>query len=292
MPPRVLILRAPGTNCDHETQFAFEQSGASAERVHVARILERPAVLEAYQILCIPGGFSYGDDIAAGRILAGQLRHHLSDALRAFRSAGKLILGICNGFQVLLRSGILLDEDSTGPVATLSWNDSGQFEDRWVCLRACSDKCPFLAGIDRLELPVAHAEGKFITRDRTVLLKLQDAGQLVLRYARDGRDARNSRNGRDAHDGRDGEGAQDAHDAHDGRDDNAAVPYPENPNGSIGDVAGVCDTSGRVLGMMPHPERHTDRTHHPRWTRGQDRGPVTDADGLAIFKNAVRYFEE
>jgi len=258
MPPRVLILRAPGTNCDEETRYAFEQAGGVAERIHILRLLERPPLADAFQILCIPGGFSYGDDLAAGRILANQIRHHLDESLRAFRESGKLILGICNGFQVLMKSGLLLENDDSGPVATLTWNDSGRFEDRWVTLRATGGRCAFLSGIDRLELPVAHAEGKFVTRNEPILSNLDTAGQLVLRYA--------TKSSADPLD---------------------PVAYPENPNGSMADVAGVCDPSGRVLGLMPHPERFIDPTQHPRWTRE----PVRDArDGLRIFQNAVGYF--
>ena len=145
--PRTLILRAPGTNCDRETAFAFEQAGARADLVHVNRLLEQPDLPNDYQILCLAGGFSYGDDIAAGRILANQLRHHLLESLDAFKSAGKLVLGICNGFQVLIKSGVLLPDNDGSPVATLGWNDSGRFEDRWVELAVDGDTVIVLDGI-------------------------------------------------------------------------------------------------------------------------------------------------
>jgi phosphoribosylformylglycinamidine synthase I len=257
--PNVLILRAPGTNCDGETAFAFERAGARAELVHVNRLLENPGLFIRFQILCIPGGFSYGDDVAAGRILANQIRHHLADALAEFKAAGKLILGICNGFQVLLKSEILLEPDpENGPPATLSWNDSGRFEDRWVRLAVGGRKSVFLRGIDAMYLPVAHAEGKFVPRNEEVLAALESGGQLVLRYR--------SLSGGDAP---------------------GPIPYPDNPNGSVADTAGVCDTTGRVLGLMPHPERHVDPTQHPRWTRGE-AGDV--GDGMRVFANAVGYF--
>jgi phosphoribosylformylglycinamidine synthase len=257
MPPRVLILRAPGTNCDVETAFAFERAGAVAERIHIGRWLECPTLVDRYQILCVPGGFSYGDDLAAGRILGNQIRYHLAGSVDRFRDAGKLILGICNGFQVLLRSGVLVGEDASGPLATLTWNDSGKFEARWVSLTACGSRCVMLRGIDHMELPVAHAEGKFVTRDQPALEQLESAGQLVLRYrARD-------------------------------RFATDPVPFPDNPNGSMANVAGVCDTTGRVLGMMPHPERFVDATQHPHWSRE----PLCETgDGLKIFQNAVGYF--
>src|SRR4029453_10090909 len=161
MEPRVLILRAPGTNCDRETAFAFETPGALADTVHLNRLLENPRLAVEYQILCIPGGFSYGDDICAGRIFGNQMRHHLRDALMSFKDAGKLIRGICKGFQILVKSGALFPERADEPIATLAFNESGKFEDRWVHLCVASPKCVFLAGIERMYLPVAHAEGKF-----------------------------------------------------------------------------------------------------------------------------------
>lgn len=261
--PRVLILRAPGTNCDEETAFAFQRAGGRAERLHVNRLLESPGTLGNYQILCIPGGFSYGDDIAAGRILANQIRHHLADGLREFQAAGKLILGVCNGFQVLLKSGVLLPlaDDFSAP-ATLAWNASGKFEDRWVPLHTTGGKSVFFAGIETMYLPVAHAEGKFVPRDERVLGKLAESGRVVLRYG-----------------SRPPDGS--------GISMTAQVAYPDNPNGSLGDVAGVCDASGRVCGLMPHPERHIDPTQCPRWTREPARAV---GDGLRLFQNAVGYF--
>jgi phosphoribosylformylglycinamidine synthase I len=252
--PRALILRAPGANCDLETQFAFELAGAKAERLHVNRLREKPHLLSDYQILVIPGGFTYGDDVAAGKILAVQLRHFLADALRRFRDREKLILGICNGFQALLKAGLLLQPDEEGPLATLAPNASGRFEDRWIYLQSVSEKCPFLKGCRRLHLPVAHGEGRFVARARWILQGLAQTGQIVLRYV-------------DA-EGRPG-------------------PFPINPNGSEGDVAGICDPTGRVLGLMPHPERHVLPTQHPRWTR---EGLAAEGDGLRLFRNAVEFF--
>ena len=259
--PNVLILRAPGTNCDLETAFAFEKAGGKTELLHINRLLENPKLFDRFQILCLPGGFSYGDDVAAGRILGNQIQHHLAEQISRFRADGKLILGICNGFQVLMKTGVLLDPDAEkGPAATLTYNDSGKFEDRWVRLQVHGSKSVFLAGIASMYLPVAHAEGKFVTRDAEVLAQLDADGQLVLRYLR--------LNGTAA-------------------SDTASAPYPDNPNGSLSDVAGICDATGRVLGLMPHPERHIDPTHHPRWTRGE-AGPT--GDGLKVFTNAVAYF--
>jgi len=267
--PRVLILRAPGSNCDLETAHAFELAGGVAERWHVNRVLEAPEGLNDFQVLCIPGGFSYGDDIAAGRILGNQIQHHLAGALESFHAAGKLILGICNGFQVLLKTNLLTPADASGPTATLTLNDSGHFEARWISLEAIPGNCAFLNGIETIELPIAHAEGKFMTRDQDVFHRLESAGQLVLHYAR-----------------------------HTNSNNKSQIPnpksqiatllsYPINPNGAMGNVAGICDASGRVLGLMPHPERFVDPTQHPRWTRGPKRDV---GEGLRIFQNAVRYF--
>lgn len=258
--PRVLVLRAPGTNCDLETAFAFERAGARAQRVHVNRVLEQPTLLQEFQVLCLPGGFSYGDDISAGRILGSQLRWRLSEPLAEFKQAGKLILGICNGFQILTKTDLLWDDAPPraegAPPATLTLNRSGKYEDRWVRLRVAGEQCVFLRGIESLYLPVAHAEGRFVARDGQTLQQLDAAGRFPLRYAR--------------LDGRPGE-----------------VPYPENPNGAVAEIAGMCDGSGRVFGLMPHPERHLEPQHHPRWTRGE-AGPV--GDGLQLFRNAVEYF--
>jgi phosphoribosylformylglycinamidine synthase len=251
---RALILRAPGANCDVETQFACERAGAIAERVHINRLREKPQLLGDYQILVLPGGFTYGDDVAAGKIMANQMAHFLGDSLQQFRDEEKLVLGICNGFQALLKAGMILPPDEDGPIATLTMNESGKFEDRWIELVAHPAKCPFLKGYERLQLPVAHAEGKMIFRETWMIHGLEQAGQLVLRYVN-------------------GEGR--------------APAYPANPNGSQGDVAGICDASGRVLGLMPHPERHVLPTQHPRWTR---EGLKEEGDGLRLFRNAVEFF--
>ena len=184
--PNVLILRAPGTNCDAETAFAFEQAGAKTEVLHINRLLEKPALFQQFQILCIPGGFSYGDDLGAGRILGNQIQHHLADELARFKADGKLILGICNGFQVLMKSPVLLEPDAgRGPAATLTTNDCGRYQDAGCGWRCAGPKCVFLAGIERMYLPVAHAEGKFVARDRADARgNWTPPGQLVLRYAR------------------------------------------------------------------------------------------------------------
>jgi len=246
--PKALVLRAAGVNCDRESEYALELAGFRAERVHVFRLMEAPALLGEYQLLMIPGGFSYGDDVAAGKILANQMIHRLSDALNRFVEDGRLILGVCNGFQVLVKSGLLpwgrADAATANRDATLTWNDSGSFIDRWVRLRADSDRCVFLPKGAALMLPIAHGEGKFVTRDGEVLERLRRADQVAVRY----------------------EGF--------------------NPNGSEDDIAGICDPTGRIFGLMPHPERFVDVTQHPTWTRGG----VESADGLMVFQRAAEYF--
>ncbi|MBM4022138.1 MAG: phosphoribosylformylglycinamidine synthase subunit PurQ [Planctomycetes bacterium] len=243
--PRALILRAPGTNCDRETTHAFERAGGIARRVHVRALAERPAAADDCQILCIPGGFSYGDDIASGRILALELRTRLGDVLRRFRDRGGLVLGICNGFQVLLQTGLLLEDTDGGRQATMAHNTCGRFVDRWVRLEGRGGPCVFLQGLDALELPVAHAEGRFVVRSAAERSALEAAGQLPLRYA-----------------------------------------AGTNPNGSEADVAGACDPTGRVFGLMPHPERFVVATQHPAWHGRLD--PDQPGTGLAMFVNAVR----
>ncbi|MBL7134934.1 MAG: phosphoribosylformylglycinamidine synthase I [Phycisphaerae bacterium] len=255
--PKALVLRSAGTNCDRETAFALTQAGFETERVHVFRLIEDPARLDEYQFMVIAGGFSYGDDVAAGKILANQMLHRLADALKAFLAAEKLVLGICNGFQVMIKAGILpWGKVASGEAhrdATLAWNDCGKFEDRWVHLRADSDKCIFLPKGEIIALPIAHGEGKFATRDETVLEAIRDADQVAVRYV-------------DA-EGNPGE-------------------FPINPNGSADDIAGICDPTGRAMGLMPHPERFVDITHHPQWTRGG----VKRADGRLFFDNAFAFF--
>ncbi len=253
---RVIVLRTAGTNCDWETAYAFERARAKAERVHVNEIVREEKHLLDYQILAIPGGFSYGDDLGAGKILASELLTKLAEQFFSFVHKDRLIIGICNGFQVLVKMNLLpgFGSGAGEQEATLTWNDSGRFEDRWVWLSAESSKSPFIRKGKRIYLPVAHGEGKFVTRDEEVLKKIRDSRQVVFRYA--------GKSGR-------------------------AKGYPENPNGSIDDIAGICNPDGRILGLMPHPERHIEPTHHPQWTR---RGMAGKGDGLQIFRNAVNYF--
>lgn len=257
--PRVLVLRAPGTNCDVETAYAFELAGAEPVRLHVNQIIAQPALASTFQILCFPGGFSYGDDIAAGRILATQLHTFLNDVLESFRQKDRLVLGICNGFQIMMRLGIFFESTIKTQPATLTWNKQGRFEDRWVHLKPETENCVFLRGIDSMYLPIAHAEGRFLFRDDQAKSELESQKQVVLRYC-----GPNGTSGADS------------------------LPFPHNPNGAQGNIAGICDPSGRIFGLMPHPERHLFATNHPQWTR-RDVQPE-HGEGLKIFENAVAYF--
>ncbi|MFY9252474.1 MAG: phosphoribosylformylglycinamidine synthase subunit PurQ [Fuerstiella sp.] len=272
--PRVCVLRAPGTNCDIETAHAFELAGGAADRVHLFRLLEDPSLLSQYQVLCIPGGFSYGDDIGAGVIFSRQLRGQLNDVMREFLSADKLLLGICNGFQTILKAGLLMrrgienaDEGAFEDKVTLTWNNSGRYTDRWVKLKVTSSNSVFLKGMDEFEVPIAHAEGRVAVADDSVLDGLRAAQQISLCYWNDDATALAAQSGDPTSIG--------------------ILPEPANPNGSLANIAGLSDSTGRVLGLMPHPERFLFATQHPQWTRNGMRG---DGQGLQLFKNAIGYF--
>ncbi|MCK4248648.1 MAG: phosphoribosylformylglycinamidine synthase I [Candidatus Omnitrophica bacterium] len=256
---KVLVLRTAGTNCDQETAHAFSLVGANADLVHINRLKEKEVKLNDYHILALPGGFTYGDDVASGKVLANELRYGLGEELDQFIEAGKLIIGICNGFQVLVKAGIL-PEHKAGDFdvsTTLTYNDSGKFEDRWVYLKSATEKCVWTKDLaEIIYLPVAHGEGKFMPEDNKVLEQLKKQGQIVFRYV-------------------DSKGK--------------AAKYPENPNNSVDSIAGICDPTGRIFGLMPHPERHVHPASHPRWTR---EGLKSEGDGLAIFRNGVDFVAE
>ncbi len=273
--PNVCVLRAPGTNCDVETAHAFEICGAVVQRVHLFRLLENPGILSEFQILCIPGGFSYGDDIGAGVILSRQLRGRLGAAIGEFLHSDKLVLGICNGFQALLKSGILPGgasdwppQNGQKPPATLTWNNNGKYTALWVRLGIVADNNVFLKGLEQIDLPIAHAEGKLVLRDDSVQKEWRQNGQIALCYRRKSQSEDNESN-------RDPESTE------------SILPYPHNPNGSAGNIAGLGDPTGRVLCLMPQPERFIHATQHPHWTRDRLQG---EGAGLKLFRNAVEYF--
>lgn len=256
---KVLLLRTAGTNCDRELTHAFTLAGAEVTAIHINALLKDPSQLTPYQVLGFPGGFSYGDDIASGKILANQLIHHLRQPLRQFIDDGKLIIGICNGFQILVKSGLLpgpmpqVDAADWHPT-TLTYNQSGRFEDRWTMCRSYSSICKWMPPGKTIALPVAHGEGRFVTRDEKILAALQQNDQVVFRYV-------------------------------DPTTQEPTQTFPANPNGSTDAIAGICDFTGRVLGLMPHPERISDAVNHPLFTRSSHAG----ADGQIIFQTAVEY---
>ncbi|MDX2200571.1 MAG: phosphoribosylformylglycinamidine synthase subunit PurQ [Phycisphaerae bacterium] len=262
---RILIVRAPGTNCDREAAFAWETVGCRPERVHIAALAERPAMLHEYALLTLPGGFSYGDDVAAGRIMAAHLERALADELPRFIAAGKLVFGICNGFQVLAKMGLLPFHAAApapaGAVAegrqscTVTFNEPAGFQDRWITLSAgANTPCLFVEPGRSYEMPIAHGEGRVLFASEALRRAVADQRLAALRYV---------------------DGAADMR-----------AEGPANPNGSTDAIAGLCDATGRVFGLMPHPERHLAATQHPCWT---SRGRRADApgDGLAIFQRAA-----
>ncbi len=243
MKPSVCILRTDGTNCDAETAHAFSLAGGEPRFTHINELRRRTSRLADFQILAIPGGFSYGDDIASGKVLAIELLSHLAEDIKHFIESGKLVIGICNGFQVLVRMGLLPYNDIGNMHATLAHNDSGHFQCEWVKMEPNpKSPCVFTQGLtEKFPLQIAHGEGRFLT-DAVRIERMQKDNLVALRYVR-------------------------------------------NPNGSLDSIAGVCDPTGRIFGLMPHPERFVDPTQHPNWRRRPDMQPV----GRVIFKNAVRY---
>ncbi|MFH1824812.1 MAG: phosphoribosylformylglycinamidine synthase I [Candidatus Firestonebacteria bacterium] len=227
--PKVIVLRTAGTNCDAETVHAFKLCGADVDLIHINQLLNKEIDIMNYQILAIPGGFSYGDDVAAGKILANEIKYKIIEAISKFVSSRRLIIGICNGFQVLVKTGLLPGFDGLDKMeyTTLTSNDSGRFQDEWVYLKKFSSRCIFTKGVkETIYLPIAHAEGKFITLSKSVLNRLKKEDLIVFKYV-------------------------------------------NNPNGSEESIAGICNPGGNILGMMPHPERFLTRYNHPRWTRGR-----------------------
>ena len=260
---RVLVLRTAGTNCNMETSFAFQESGASVDEVHLEKLFSGKVRMKDYHIMAFPGGFSYGDDIASGRIFANEMRLRLGADMEQFIRDKKLVIGICNGFQIMVKAGILpgpfTADAKDHQTVTLTNNDSGKFEARWTHLKV-EGKSVWTEGLgDVIYIPVAHGEGKFIPGSEDVLAALKAGGQVAFRYVRaDG--------------------------------NSAAGAYPENPNGAIDDIAGITDATGRVLGLMPHPERHFQFTQHPFWTRLEKKSK--SGDGARVFENGVNYVKK
>jgi phosphoribosylformylglycinamidine synthase len=254
-----LILHATGTNRDGETAWALEKAAGAPTILHVNELRERPARLHDFQLFVLPGGFSYGDALGAGRLWASDMRWLFQDELARFVEEGKPVLGICNGFQALVKSGWLPGPPEDGAQATLTRNGSNRFECRWVWLEPNrKSRCVFTRELEeRIYCPVAHGEGRFVPRDEAVLSRLQENGQIALTYV-DGA-AGPAKNG-------------------------GPAGYPANPNGSVADIAGICNAQGNVLGLMPHPEDHVIPEQHPRRGRGERR-----ETGLALFEQGVRF---
>jgi phosphoribosylformylglycinamidine synthase len=255
-----LVLRSAGTNCDGETLRALERAGAACDLVHLNALAREPARLARARIAVLPGGFSYGDYVAAGRIFALELRARLGQALSAYVQRGGALIGICNGFQVLMDLGLF--EGRIVPSAerrmALTDNASNRFECRWVTLRGHASAVPWIRSGELLRVPVAHAEGRLVVREPALLDELFRRRQVVYTYGDPSSPAARS-----------------------------ATPYPHNPNGSSADIAGLCDPSGRVLGLMPHPERNLDPWHDPQWTRRTRRGPHAEGEGLSFWRRMV-----
>ena len=251
MKPQALVLQAHGSNRDFDVIEALTLAGADATGVPLNQLRSNKTLLSDFQLLVIPGGFSYADALGAGKLLALDLRSYFVDEISAFVQSGKPVIGICNGFQALVKSGILPGNHEG---ATLTFNAQGHFECRWVTLQPVSQKCIWTTGLDDLiECPIAHGEGNFQTSELFPRSSLVENDQIALAYI--GAD-RSPANGE----------------------------YPTNPNGSMLDIAGICNSQGNVLGLMPHPENHIHPHQHPQWTRG-----MSHRSGLALFKNGVKY---
>ena len=268
---RVAVLFGFGINCDHETAAVFRLVGAEAERLHVNRLIESPDLLSSYDILAIPGGFSFGDHLGSGRLLGNRLRFALRDPLRDFVANGGPVIGICNGFQVLVKTGLLPGPPAGGDTtpdfeqrASLAMNESGRYEDRWVTLEFDSKSpCIWTKNIERIECPVRHGEGRFVMPTDGDLDQLASTHQLTVRYVDPLTEI--------------GKGIQDD-----------LLPFPLSPNGSMRNIAGICDATGLVFGLMPHPEAFYSMWLHPEHT-SMDIGDDWEGEGLQIFRNAVDY---
>jgi phosphoribosylformylglycinamidine (FGAM) synthase-like amidotransferase family enzyme len=264
MQPKVLVPIGYGLNCEDETTYIYQLLGAKIDKVHINDLCEKPKIISNYHIIDFIGGFVDGDHIAAGKIHANRLKYSLGEELYKFIHEGKIIIGVCNGFQTLIKSGLLpgFDDDYQTQMMTLTYNNSGKFEDRWVHLVVNQNsKCIWMKGIKELYLPVRHGEGKVRVRDPSVLERLKRSGQIVLFYAKT-------------------------------EDKKPTMKYPYNPNGSDGAIAGICDPTGRVFGKMPHREAFWSPYNHPNWTRLKIDGTIPEGMGIQISRNGVEYARE
>ncbi|MGO9307597.1 MAG: phosphoribosylformylglycinamidine synthase subunit PurQ [Spirochaetia bacterium] len=251
--PRVCVITGFGINADEELARAFEMAGGDARRVHVTDLIAEPLRVSTFRILAFPGGFSFGDHLGSGKVFATLFRRSLGAEMARFVAGGGLVIGICNGFQVLAKMGVLPNLSGTNAQeVSLIHNDSGKYEDRWVRVSFAQESpCVWTRGLARMDLPVRHGEGKFLARSPELLAQLSARGLVALRYA--------SLAG-------------------------GEPKYPEDPNGSDGHVAGICDPTGRVFGLMPHPEAFIHAENHPDWTARS----IREGEGVRIFANGVR----
>jgi phosphoribosylformylglycinamidine synthase subunit PurQ / glutaminase len=252
MTPTTLIIRTAGTNCDRELAHAFELAGSETQTLHLSQLIENPGQIANFDLIGFPGGFSYGDDIAAGRILANRIRHQLWQPLQQAAARGVPMIGICNGFQVMVKLGLLPDPNLGKQTVTLAHNTTGRFIDKWTPVIADNNSpCIWTKNLTTFDLPIAHGEGRFVPANNDILNQLKTNNQIALRYTPAG-----------------------------------------NPNGSADDIAGICNPTGTILGLMPHPERFTDPTHHPTWTRQPQDFLTKTTPGLRIFQNAVQHVQQ
>lgn len=255
MKPKALILQAHGTNRDYDVAEALALTGAEPYTIPLNELRAGKKQFEDYQILVVAGGFSYADALGAGKLLALDLKAYFKDQINTFVQSGKPVIGICNGFQALIKSGIL-PGTSENETATLTFNSHGHFECRWVTLKAVSEKCIWTKNLsDLIKCPVAHGEGNFQASTK-LLSSISSNDQIALIYVH--------ANGKTANE-----------------------YYPANPNGSLWGIAGICNPQGNVLGLMPHPENHIYPYQHPQWTRG-----VKGNSGLVLFENGVKYAKD
>lgn len=257
MKTKAAVLYGYGINCDYETEYCIRAAGGEARRVHINEFVEKPKLLEEFNFLAFAGGFAHGDDLGSGKIVANKFRFKLKEEMMQFISEGKLVLGPCNGFQMMVKMGIV-PYANFDQKATLMANDSGKFEDRWVFLKMNSNSpCVFTKGIESLMLPVRHGEGKFVV-DSAALNEVVSKNLIVAQYVNE-------------------------------RGEYAGYPY--NPNGSALNIAGVCNESGTVFGLMPHPEAYNSMTNNPYWTHIKDGVRDWKGGGMKVFENAISYIE-
>lgn len=271
--PKALILTGYGINCEEETAKCFEIAGAAAEIIHLSDLINGEKKLKNYQIMAFPGGFSYGDDTGAGNAIANKIKNHLLQDILKFANEDKLLIGICNGFQMITNLGLVpaIDKKYGTRQAALMHNAQARYECRWIYVKNRSQKCVWTRDIETLHLPIAHGEGNFFANDE-VMNHLKQNDQIALTYCQE-----------------------------DGTDANGK--FPDNPNGALHDISGICDETGRIFGLMPHPERFNSFTNEYDWplkkeqllrealNSGQNLELPHQGAGLKIFQNAVEYFK-